>query len=133
MTIDPSPDLLHRAHAELDEAATAADPVRAFLHAHMAALRAAAVLTSGAAALARARRRPVRSVWEQLAAQGPAWESWAALFERSARLRAALETGRLPDVEPGEVAAALERAQDFVDLVGLELAARAQGAPALAS
>src|SRR5699024_9668941 len=60
--------LMLRAEAELNQVTADHPPESAFLHAHMAALRAAAAVVevAGPMTAGRARRR-VRSVWEQLA------------------------------------------------------------------
>jgi hypothetical protein len=119
--------LLRRARAELDAADTSADAQMRFLHAHMAAIRSAsAVLALGEGPAPR--RRRVLSVWEQLAAVGPEWESWAALFAAGAPIRAAIEAGRSEDLEPGVAEAAVLAAEAFVG----EVCAAAESATARA-
>src|SRR5690606_2848985 len=63
------------------------------------------------------RRRRVLSVWEQLAEAGPAWERWAATFAAGAPVRAAIEAGRLPELDERVAAVALASARDFHDEV----------------
>lgn len=108
--------LIRRARLELDSADLAADPSARFLHAHMAAIRgASAVLALGG--VAPRRRGRLRSVWEQLTDAGAQWEPWAARFEASARVRAAIEAGRLGDLDPAVADEAVQAADAFVALV----------------
>src|SRR5699024_6147467 len=67
--------LMLRAEAELNQVTADNAPESAFLHAHMAALRAAAAVVevAGPMTAGRARRR-ARSVWEQLAGVPWAWQ-----------------------------------------------------------
>lgn len=108
--------LLRRAQLELDAADASADPQTAFLHAHMGAIRTASAVLAIAPGAPRRRRR-VLSVWEQLAEAGPAWERWAATFAAGAPVRAAIEAGRLPELDERVAAVALDSARDFHDEV----------------
>lgn len=104
--------LLRRAQLELDAADETQDPQMRFLHAHMAAIRAAsAVLAIDAPPR---RRRRVQSVWEQLSEVGSEWERWAATFAAAAPVRAAIEAGRLTELEPRIAEAAVVSAQDLL-------------------
>ncbi|MPV49533.1 MULTISPECIES: SAV_6107 family HEPN domain-containing protein [unclassified Pseudactinotalea] len=113
---------LTRAHGELDDAARARADTEIFLHAHMAALRAAAAVTAGSSATG---RRRLRSVWEQLAERGGPWEPWAERFAAGAPIRAGIESGQLDSLPPGRAAAALAAAGEFVAAVERELDGRA--------
>lgn len=126
--------LLRRAQLELDAADESTDPQMRFLHAHMAAIRSAsAVLALGAGSPRR--RRRVLSVWEQLAEAGPEWERWAATFAAGAPVRAAIDAGRLTELEDRVAAAALASARELFDEVGaaVRAASAVPSAPALAS
>lgn len=133
--VDRIPEqLLRRAHAELDQVSSQRLPEENFVHAHMAALRAGAGLLAlhpGPGA----RRRAVRSVWEQIAELDDAWASWAALFAAGAPVRAAIESGRQRSLDPQQVAHTEQAAADFVAIVADAIAtARAQvQPPAIAS
>lgn len=115
--------LLRRAHLELDSADSVTDPSMRFLHAHMAAIRGASAVLALGAVVPRKRGR-LRSVWEQLADAGEQWEAWAARFESGARVRAAIEAGRVTDLAPEFADQAVAAADEFVAQVAE--AARAQ-------
>ncbi|MEU5362824.1 SAV_6107 family HEPN domain-containing protein [Streptomyces sp. NPDC005925] len=88
-------DLLARAHAALDEAASLETPNERYATAHLAALRtAAAVLAARGrpAATPRARAR-IRSAWEVLPDIAPELTEWSALFASGAARRARAEAG----------------------------------------
>ncbi len=111
--------LLRRADAELLAARFAADPDDRFVHAHLAALRAAAALV--AAWGVPSKRRGPRAVWELLARTAPEFEGWTAYFAAGAPLRADVEagvTGVVSDARAGEV---LATAEDFVDEIRIAL------------
>jgi len=131
--------LMLRAEAELNQVTADHAPESAFLHAHMAALRAAAAVVevAGPMTAGRARRR-VRSVWEQLAEvpearqvpetrQGPeppeaigahrataTWQSWSMHFAQQAAVRAAIESGRPTGLTEAEAETAVGAATDFL-------------------
>ena len=115
--VDRRPEqLLRRAHGELDQLSSQRRPEENFIHAHMAALRAGAALLALHPA-AGARRRAVRSVWEQIAELDDTWASWAALFAAGAPVRAAIESGRQRSLDPRQVARTERAAADFVAIV----------------
>lgn len=120
--------LLRRARLEVDAADASDDPQMRFLHAHMAAIRAAAAVLALEGVPSRRRRR-VLSVWEQLAERGEAWESWAALFAAGAPVRAAIEAGRAERLESGVADAAVSAVEEFLDEVSASLAAGDLAAP----
>ncbi|MBK5247815.1 MAG: hypothetical protein JJE50_00070 [Actinomycetales bacterium] len=124
--------LVRRAHAELDQIGSVSDERTAFLHAHMAALRAAAAvlaLTPAVASRTRRRRRAVLSVWEQLAEAGPQWESWADFFAAGAPIRAAIDSDREVDLDRDRLGSTLATATDFVALVTERVALQDAPAP----
>lgn len=89
---DTVADLLARSEAELVASATAQDAGEAFVHAHLAALRAGA-------ALVEARGRPgprsgARTVWDMVTRVAPELADYAAYFAANAATRAAVEAGR---------------------------------------
>lgn len=112
----PGPEvlgLLARADAELLAADLAADPAERFVHAHLAALRAAAALVAARGTVRRGRPRPV---WELVDAIEPELGAWTARFAAAAGLRAAAETGR-GDVDPARADRAVLDATTFGALV----------------
>lgn len=112
---------LTRAQRELDEAARSTAGTEIFLHAHMAALRAAAALTAGASL---GRRRRLRSVWEELADLGDPWQSWAQRFAAGAAIRSGIEAGQLQSLPRADAEEALAVATGFVELVEREVVGR---------
>lgn len=112
---------LTRAHRELDAAGGAHAGTEVFLHAHMAALRAAAALTAGAGS---GPRRRLRSVWEQLADLGGPWEAWAQWFAAGAPIRAGIEAGQVVSLPADRAAEALAVATRFVAEVEQEVEER---------
>ncbi len=84
-----------------------------FLHAHMAAIRSASAVLALRALGSRRRGRP-RSVWEQLADAGEEWERWAARFEVAAQLRAAIDAGRIGELDGAVADDAVWAADEFV-------------------
>lgn len=114
-----SRQLLARAHAELDGAQSAPEPREQFLHAHMAALRAAAAVVSVVPRDRAPRRRGTpRSVWVQLEEAGPQWQEWARYYTASAHTRAALESGQLREIESAQAQEAIDTAGRFIQGVG---------------
>lgn len=114
--------LLRRAQAELDDADLQGLTPDGFLHAHLAAIRAAAAVVALDGQVS-ARRRP-RPVWDQLEQVDPRWQAWAAGFAAAAPMRAGIESGRIRDVEPALVEAAVASAQRFVAEVAVYLQTR---------
>ena len=89
---DTVADLLARSDAELVASGVAQDAGEAFVHAHLAALRAGA-------ALVEARGRPgprsrARTVWDMVTRVAPELADYAAFFAANAATRAAVEAGR---------------------------------------
>mgnify|MGYP000899308971 FL=1 len=116
--------LLRRADAELLAARFTADPDDRFVHAHLAALRAAAALV---AAWGRpTTRRGPRAVWELLARTAPEFEGWTAYFASGARARADIEAGVAGVVDEQRSGELLAAAEDFVDEVRIALEESAQ-------
>jgi hypothetical protein len=103
---DAALDLLARSDAELVAAHGAGDPADAFVHAHLAALRAGA-------ALVQVRGRPgprsgARTVWDMLTRVAPELADYAAYFAGNAATRSAVEAGRAEvDAERATRAAAV--------------------------
>lgn len=108
--------LVRRSRLELDAALAGADPQMRFLHAHMAAIRAAAAVLALGAGSPRRRRRVV-SVWEQLAEAGEPWQTWASLFAAGAPVRAAIESGRAADLPGAAADAAVSAVEGFLEEV----------------
>lgn len=107
--------LMRRSDAEILAAQLSQDPVDRFLHAHFAALRAAgAVLAVVVPPRGRGRDR---SAWEQLVDRVPSLAGWAAVFSDAARLRSAVESGRLELVDDARAEQALADAEDFRDAI----------------
>ncbi|MFD6177000.1 SAV_6107 family HEPN domain-containing protein [Isoptericola sp. NPDC060282] len=131
--LPPSPEvvsLLDRSDAELAQASTASDPADRFVHAHLAALRAAAAVVA-------LRGRPsarsrARSVWDMLALVEPDLAAWSGYFASGARVRAAVEAGLEPEVDAHRAAELVACAEDFRDEVGLLVDPRAGFARPLA-
>lgn len=124
MTYRSAERLLLRAEAELNQVTAESGPDSGFLHAHMAALRAAAAIVQGAGPVTPARsRRRVRSVWEQLGEVSPTWQAWAGHFAQHASMRAAIESGRPSGLTSGEAEEAITAATDFVALARAAVAA----------
>src|SRR5699024_1065714 len=93
--------LMTRAERELAQVTSGQEPQESFLHAHMAALRAAAAVLE-LQVVPGGRRRRVRSAWEQLAEAGPQWQEWADYFAQGAPVRAAIESGRTTTLSAAE-------------------------------
>lgn len=106
-------DLLWRARRELAAAEAAGEPAERFRHAHLAALRAASAVVEVRSA-GRVRRRP-QPVWDLLAAAAPELSAWAAYFRGGSAVRAAIEAGREPALEPGQADHLLSMAGLFLD------------------
>ncbi|MBC7549305.1 MAG: colicin transporter [Cellulomonas sp.] len=108
-------DLMTRADAELLAAQFSSEAGERFVHAHLAALRAAAAVLA-----VRGRptgRRAVRTVWEMLAGVAPEVEGWSAYFAAGAAGRRAVEAGRADAVDAARAEAVLCAAEDFLDEV----------------
>jgi hypothetical protein len=107
--------LLARSDAELVAAQFAPESWERFVHAHLAALRAAAAVVafhgrpSG--------RRAPRNVWDMLSAVAPELSGWARHFAAGAGTRTAIEAGRFDAVTPDAAESLLCDAEDFVDEV----------------
>lgn len=122
-------DLLARADAELLAAQFSSEPGERFVHAHLAALRAAAAVIA-----VRGRplgRRAPRAAWEMLAVVAPELEAWSAYFASGAALRRAVEAGRLDAVDAARAESVLCSAEDFLDEVGELLSEAALATAAL--
>lgn len=128
-----SQSLLRRAHIELDAAHRHDSPREQFIHAHMAGLRAAASVLELNSAPTTSRRKKVRSAWEQLSELGPQWEPWVDHYTGSAVTRAALESGRLPDVSSSQASDAIGVASRFIAVVEEHLAEKEAAFRALAA
>ncbi len=109
--------LLARADGELAAAEAASDPAERFLHAHLAALRAAAAVV--ALRGRPSRRSGARSVWDMLAVVEPGLAAWSGYFASGARLRAAVDAGHGEDVTPARADELVACAEDFRDEVGI--------------
>lgn len=120
--------LLRRARLEVEAADTSSDPQMRFLHAHMAAIRAAAAVLAVGGGPVRRRRR-VLSVWEQLAERGDPWETWAQTFAAGAAMRAAIEAGRAEGLEDRDADAAVMAVERFLDEVAHALSTLDLAAP----
>jgi SAV_6107-like HEPN len=109
--------LLARADAELAVAAAAEDPADRFVHAHLAALRAAAAVVA-----LRGRPSPrtrARTVWDMLAVVEPGLAAWSGYFASGARLRAAVDAGHGEDIAPARADELVACAEDFRDEVAI--------------
>ncbi len=109
--------LLARSDAELAAATGSDDPAERFVHAHLAALRAAAAVVA-----LRGRPAPrsgARSVWDMLARVEPDLASWSGYFASGARLRAAVDAGHGEQVDARRAAELVACAEDFRDEVGI--------------
>ena len=116
MAIMSAARLVRRAEDELAQVTSGQDPQQAFVHAHMAALRAAAAVLE-IQVVPGGRRRRVRSVWEQLAESGLQWQEWAGYFAQGAHTRAAIESGRTVRLTRAEAEQLVAAATDFLGLV----------------
>lgn len=117
--------LLARSDAELLAAQFAPEASDRFVHAHLAAIRAAAAVL---AVRGRPRRRSAaHTVWEMLRHVSPELETWAAYFAGAAALRSRIEAGRQDLVTDARAEAALAAAEDFHDAVEGVLGADAAG------
>ncbi|MGW1011027.1 SAV_6107 family HEPN domain-containing protein [Streptomyces termitum] len=112
-------DLLAKARAGLDEAATLDRPHERYATAHLAALRAAAaVLAARARPVPPTRRRQaIRSAWELLPNLAPELTEWSALFAAGARRRALAEAGVAGAATPRQADDLLRDAAHFLRLV----------------
>jgi hypothetical protein len=111
--------LLARADAELSAAVRTSDPGERFVHAHLAALRAAAaVVALHDGAVRRGRARPV---WDLLTQVEPELAAWSVYFASGARIRAAVDGGYADEVSGVRADELLACAEDFRDEVGLRI------------
>jgi len=127
MRIMSAARLMTRAERELAQVTSGQEPQESFLHAHMAALRAAAAVLE-LQVVPGGRRRRVRSAWEQLAEAGPQWQEWADYFAQGAPVRAAIESGRTTTLSAAEADELVAAATDFLDVVRDEVSASARPA-----
>jgi hypothetical protein len=111
--------LLARADAELLAARVSPDADDRFVHAHLAALRAATALVVAWGALTK--RRGPRAVWELLARTAPEFEAWTAYFASGAKERADVEAGVPGVVSEKRAGELLATAEDFVDEIRIAL------------
>lgn len=111
-------DLLAQAHDGLVEAAALEAPHERYATAHLAALRtAAAVLAVRGRPAAPARRRRIRSAWEDLTEVAPELSEWSARFASGAARRARAEAGIPSAATPREADDLLRDAAVFLRLV----------------
>lgn len=115
--------LLVRAAAELAAARSEPDPAQRFVRAHLAALRAGAAVLAGRAN-AMPRGRP-RAVWELVRREFPELGAWTAYFASGAALRAAVESGREPEISTVQADHVLTMAELFIEVIEGLPAARA--------
>src|SRR5450759_5388139 len=107
--------LLARSDAELLAAQFAPEASDRFVHAHLAAIRAAAAVL--AVRGRPGRRSAARTAWEMLSGVSPEIETWAATFAGAAPLRSRVEAGRRDLVTDDRAGCALAAAEDFRDTV----------------
>ena len=107
--------LLARADAELLAGQFAPESGDRFIHAHLAAIRAAAAVL--AVRGRPGRRSAARTVWEMLTRVAPELETWAVYFAGAAPLRSRVEAGRRDLVTDDRAECALAAAEDFRDTV----------------
>ncbi len=122
-----SAELLARASALLAESSVAREPGERFVAAHLAALRAAAVVLD-VRGRPPARRGAARSLsaWVLLPLVAPELEGWAHVFAGAAARRAAVETGRSDAVTAAQAERHRRDADAFVGDVAALLGARLQ-------
>lgn len=122
--------LLRRSDAHLVAADLASDPAERFVHGHLAGLRAAAALVTAppasSGAPGRRRGRP-RSVWLLLAEVAPELEPFATAFTATARVRAAVDAGRPPEISAAAADRVVAAAEDLQDAVRSRLGHGAAG------
>lgn len=111
--------LLARADAELVAARLSDGPADRFVHAHLAAIRAAAVVLALRAVPARRGRS--RTVWELLSEADPSLAAWSVYFAAGARTRARLEAGLFEAVDDRRSWELVACAEDFRDEVAMLL------------
>ncbi len=117
--------LLARSDAELLAAQFAPEASDRFVHAHLAAIRAAAAVL--AVRGRPGRRSAARTVWEMLRRVSPELETWAAYFAGAAALRCRIEAGCRDLVTDDRAESAVAAAEDFHDAVEGVLGAEATG------
>lgn len=109
--------LLRRADAELAQAHAAPRPEDRFRHAHLAAIRAAAAVL--ALRGRPAARSGARTVWEMLVRVEPGLAPWSGYFSSGAPLRAAVDAGRVGEVDASRADEIVACAEDFRDEVAM--------------
>ncbi|MDS1269476.1 SAV_6107 family HEPN domain-containing protein [Lipingzhangella sp. LS1_29] len=95
----------------------APDPSTRFLHAHFAALRAAAAVVAQCGHRTRRKRQRPRSVWELLPEAEPSLDGWALRFSASAAQRPAVEAGLPSALNPGAATELMNDATTFLAVV----------------
>lgn len=116
---DAAADLLARSEGELVAATVASDPADAFVHAHLAAVRAGAALLA-----VRGRPGPrsgARTVWDMVLRVAPELAEYTAFFAANAATRQAVEARRA-SVSAERVTRVLAVAEQFGDAVRALLA-----------
>lgn len=123
--------LLARADGELVAAALSGPPWERYLHAHLAALRAAAAVLA-VRGTPRGRGAP-RDVWGLAERVAPELAGWWSYFASGARLRLAIEAGRTDRVGPQRADEAVGCAERAVEAVRVVLGLADDPAGTLAS
>ncbi len=111
---------LLRSADSLHEAAGTAEVPQRYVHAHVAALRAAAALLAVRTVPTSTRRRQ-RNAWVLLAQVAPEFAEWAAFFAAGAAKRAAAETGSVRAVTEREADDLLRDSDRFLATVEASL------------
>ncbi len=119
--------LLARADGELVAAAMSGPPWERYLHAHLAALRAAAAVLA-VRGTPRGRGAP-RDVWGLAERVAPELAGWWSYFASGARLRLAIEAGRTDRVGAQRADEAVGCAEQAVEAVRLALGLSDTGIP----
>src|SRR6516165_921722 len=116
--------MLQSARRGLAEAADEMSPGARYVTAHLAALRAAAVVA--ARGEPKTRRRKPHSVWDLLPQVEPALTEWAAYFAAGAGKRAAAEAGLPRAASAREADDLLRDAETFLSLAETALGVEVQ-------
>ena len=111
--------ILARADRELIAARATRDPAERFVHAHLAALRAAAAIVELRGRPSR--RSGARTVWDMLTRVEPDLAVWSGYFADGARLRADVDAGRFDAVSAARADEIVACAEDFRDEVALRI------------
>lgn len=117
--------LLARADGELVAAAMSGPPWERYLHAHLAALRAAAAVLA-VRGTPRGRGAP-RDVWGLAERVAPELAGWWSYFASGARLRLAIEAGRTDRIDPQRADEAVGCAERAVEAVRVALGLTDEG------